>query len=83
MSAKKQEPTKGKKEYKAVKANFACDRGLHCDTRFEDSADAARLFYNFLVYNNSDVRLDALLKKNRYQRKMKLVKRHILLNAEL
>jgi hypothetical protein len=83
MSAKKQEPTKGKKEYKAVRANFACDRGLHCDTRFEDSAEAAKLFYNFLVYNKSDVRLDTLLKKNRYQRKMKLVMRHILLNAEL
>jgi hypothetical protein len=74
---------KGKKEYKAIRANFACDRGLHCDTRFEDSAEAAKLFYGFLVYNKSDVRLDALLKKNRYQRKMKLVMRHILLNAEL
>ena len=83
MSAKKQEPTKGKKEYKAIRANFACDRGLHCDTRFEDSAEAAKLFYDFLVDNKPDVRLDTLLKKNRDQRKMKLVMRHILLNAEL
>jgi hypothetical protein len=74
---------KGKEEYKAIRANFACDRGLHCDTRFEDSAEAAKLFYDFLVYNKSDVRLDTLLKKIRYQRKMKLVMRHILLNAEL
>jgi hypothetical protein len=74
---------KGVAELNAVRANFACDRGLHCDTRFEDSADAAKLFYDFLVYNKSDVRLDALLKKIRYQRKMKLVMRHILLNAEL
>jgi hypothetical protein len=74
---------KGEAELNAVRANFACDRGLHCDTRFEDSADAAKLFYDFLVDNKSDVRLDALLKKIRYQRKMKLVMRHILLNAEL
>ena len=83
MSAKKQEPTKGKKEYKAVRANFACDRGLHCDTRFEDSAEAAKLFYDFLVDNKPDVRLDTLLKKNRYQRKMKLVTRHILYHSNL
>jgi len=62
---------------KALRANFATWKNLECDIKFEDHVDVARLFYDYLVFNNTTERLESILKKNRYKRKMTMVLRHI------
>jgi hypothetical protein len=62
---------------KALRANFATWKNLECDTKYEDSVDVARLFYEYLVFNHTTERLESILQKNRYKSKMKMVLRHI------
>jgi hypothetical protein len=62
---------------KALRANFATWKNLECDTKYEDSVDVARLFYEYLVFNYTDQRFDQVMQKSRYKRKMKMVLRHI------
>jgi len=61
----------------AIKANFACNERMQCSD-LEDSAKAAMSFYLHLCgTENEDY--NRLIKKPRYQTKLKLVRKYLSL----
>jgi hypothetical protein len=64
---------------RAIRANFACKERMVCN-ELEDSAKAAIAFFLHLCgTQNGD--FDKLIKRPRYQNKMKLVQKYLSLYA--
>jgi hypothetical protein len=64
---------------RAIKANFACKERMVC-TELEDSAKAAIAFLLHLCGTQNED-FDKLIKRPRYQNKMKLVQKYLSLYA--
>lgn len=76
--------TKEEQIKKAIIACFACHKEtMVCDTKLENSVDAGKAFYEKMTNGrNRDllVLAEKLLQNDRYQIKLKLVKKYIELN---
>ncbi len=68
--------TKSEQIKQAIRAHFACDTQMKCDTKLEDSVDAAKAFLLHLTGSESRI-FDSLIQTSRYQVKLQLIKRYI------
>jgi hypothetical protein len=64
---------------RAIRANFACKERMVCN-ELEDSAKAAIAFFLHLCGTQNED-FDRLIKRPRYQNKMKLVQKYLSLYA--
>jgi hypothetical protein len=66
---------------KAIYVNFACDRQMKCDTKLEESVDAALGFFLHLCGEESNV-FNQLIKRDRYKNKLILINRYLNQNEK-